>query len=119
MDVDKFDRVELLIDLDRDYSTCYRLRVDQRGAAADDCWGDAGWNPKWFIARTGDDAGYTIEAAIRLADLTGDPIPPGKAWAVNVVRIMPGRGIIAAGQPADVTPRPEGCGLLIFTDPGR
>lgn len=119
MDADKFDRVELLIDLDRDYSTCYRLRVDQRGAAADDCWGDAGWNPKWFIARTGDDAGYTIEAAIRLADLTGDPIPPGKAWAVNVVRIMPGRGIIAAGQPADVTPRPEGCGLLIFTDPGR
>jgi hypothetical protein len=119
MDVDKFDRVEILLDLDRDYATYYRFRIDQRGAAADDCWGDSTWNPKWYIASVSEKTGYTIEAAIKLADLTGDPIPPGKAWAMNAVRIIPGKGIRSAGVPADVIPRPEGCGAMVFTDPGR
>jgi hypothetical protein len=39
----------------------------------------------------------------------------GKAWACNVVRVLPGRGVQAWSLPADVEPRPEGLGLLIFT----
>ena len=44
------DRVSILIDLDRDYQTYYQLQIDQRGALAEDCWGDRTWNPKWFVA---------------------------------------------------------------------
>lgn len=118
-DVGKHDRVELILDMDRDYATYYRFRVDQRGAAADDCWGDATWNPVWYIATTSTKAGYTIELAIRLMDLTGDPIPPGKAWSMNLVRVAPGQGIYAGAYPADVAPKPEGAGLLFFVDTSR
>ena len=44
----------------------------------------------------------------------------GRAWACNVVRVLPGRGVQAYSLPADVQPRPEGMGLLMFTaDPNR
>jgi hypothetical protein len=38
----------------------------------------------------------------------------GTAWACNVVRVLPGRGVQALAQPADVEPLPEGMGLLLF-----
>jgi hypothetical protein len=59
---------------------------------------------------------WQIEAAIPLVELTGDPVTVGKAWACNIVRVIPGRGVQALSTPADVEPRPEGMGLLIFTD---
>ena len=45
----------------------------------------------------------------------GDAVTIGKAWACNIVRTLPGRGVQAWSTPADVKPRPEGMGLLIFT----
>ncbi|MFL5331329.1 MAG: YCF48-related protein [Gemmataceae bacterium] len=108
------DRVEILLDIDRDYQTYYRLRVDQRGALAEDCWGDPTWNPRWFVAFKSDASGYTAEIAVTLADLTGSIPSPGQSWAVNVVRVLPGRGVTAWSSPADISPRPEGCGALIF-----
>jgi len=114
MDLAQSDRVEVLLDLDRDYQTAYRFCVDARGALAEDCWGDATWNPRWYVAFTSDAAGYAVEAAIALADLTGEPPSLGKAWALNVVRVVPGRGVLAWSTPADVPPRPEGCGVLMF-----
>ena len=44
------DRVELRLDIDRDWTTFYRLVVDHRGWTAEDCWGVASWNPRWFVA---------------------------------------------------------------------
>jgi len=38
-DLRDFDRVSLLLDLDRDYSTAFHLQVDQRGCLSEDCWG--------------------------------------------------------------------------------
>jgi len=38
--LEPFDRVSILLDLDRDYATYFQLQVDQRGAVRDDCWGD-------------------------------------------------------------------------------
>ena len=35
-------------------------------------------------------------------------------WALNAVRVVPGKGVQAWSAPADVTPRPEGMGLLLF-----
>ena len=114
MDLRTFDRVSILIDLDRDYQTYYQLQIDQRGGLAEDCWGDKSWNPKWFVAVHPDDTGWTAEVAIPLSELTGDLVAPGKLWAVNVVRTVPGKGLQAWSGPAGVTPRPEGMGVLTF-----
>ncbi len=113
-DVAPHDRVELLIDLDRDYATYYRLRVDHRGCTADDCWGDSSWNPKWFVAVNPTATGWTAEVAIPLAELTGRRPTDKSAWAANLVRVLPGRGVLAWSGPADATPRPEAMGLLEF-----
>jgi photosystem II stability/assembly factor-like uncharacterized protein len=114
MDLRAFDRVSILIDLDRDYQTYYQLQVDQRGAVAEDCWGDKTWNPKWFVAVNAEETGWTAEIAIPLGELTGDLVAPGKLWAVNVVRTLPGKGVQAWSGPAGTTPRPEGMGVLTF-----
>jgi photosystem II stability/assembly factor-like uncharacterized protein len=113
-DLRAYDRVSLMLDLDRDYSTYYHFQIDQRGCVCDDCWGDLGWNPRWFVAIHSDKTGWQIEAAIPLTELSGEPLSIGKAWAFNVVRVLPGRGVQAFSIPADVQPRPEGMGLLIF-----
>jgi hypothetical protein len=113
-DVDAFDRVSLLFDLDRDYATYYHLEVDQRGALRDSCWGDKRWNPKWYVAVHSTETCWQIEAAIPLAELTGERITQKTAWAFNVVRVLPGRGVQSWSQPADVEPRPEGMSLLLF-----
>ncbi len=117
-DVDRFDRVSILFDLDRDYATYYHLEVDQRGCVRDSCWGDSSWNPRWFVAVHSVEDSWQIEAAIPLAELTGEPITQQTAWAFNVVRITPGRGVQSWSQPADVQPRPEGMSLLLFQTGG-
>ncbi|HYV37813.1 MAG TPA: hypothetical protein VE988_19160, partial [Gemmataceae bacterium] len=113
-DLRSFDRVSILLDLDRDYSTYFRLEVDQRGCVCEDCWGDKRWNPQWYVAIKSDEDCWQVEAAIPLHDLTGDRVMPGAAWACNVVRILPGRGVQAMSTPAGVEPRPEGMGLVLF-----
>ena len=108
------DRVEILLDLDRDYRTYYRLRIDARGCVAEDCCGDATWDPRWFVAVEPTPTGWTAEAAIPLAELTGTAPRPGQVWAGNVVRVLPGQGVLAWSGPADADLRPEGMGLLEF-----
>jgi photosystem II stability/assembly factor-like uncharacterized protein len=118
-DLRAYDRVGLMLDLDRDYSTYYHFQVDQRGCVCDDCWGDLGWNPRWFVAVNSDESGWQIEAAIPLTELSNEKLSVGKAWAFNVVRVLPGRGVQAYSIPADVQPRPEGMGLLMFASEER
>jgi len=113
-DVRPFDRVSLLLDVDRDYSTYYHLQIDQRGCTCEDCWGDLAWNPKWFVAIQSEPGVWQVEAAIPLAELTGRPVTLGDTWAFNVSRIVPGEGVQAFSLPADAQPRPEGMGLLTF-----
>jgi hypothetical protein len=118
-DLRPFDHVSILLDLDRDYQTYYRLEIDQRGCVCEDCWGDLTWNPRWFVAVQSDDDCWRAEVAIPMVELTGDAVTFGKAWACNVVRTLPGRGVQAWSLPADVTPRPEGMGILVFTPDTR
>ena len=108
------DRVDILLDMDRDYQTYYRFQVDHRGCLAEDCWGDKSWNPKYFVAFNSTETGWTAEMAIPLVELTGDHPAHGRMWAANVSRIVPGKGIQSWSGPADDTPRPEGMGLLQF-----
>jgi hypothetical protein len=118
-DLRPFDRLSLVLDLDRDYATYFQLQVDQRGCVCEDCWGDGTWDPRWFVAVENGQEGWVVEAAIPLVELTGDAVTTGKAWAANVTRVLPGRGVQAMSLPADVTPRPEGLGLLMFTPEGK
>lgn len=113
-DVAPHDRVELMLDMDRDYATYYRLRIDHRGCTAEDCWGDSSWNPKWFVAVNPTATGWTAEVAIPLAELTGRRPTDKHSWAFNLTRVLPGRGVLAWNGPADGTPRPEAMGLLEF-----
>ncbi len=112
------DRVSILLDLDRDYCTCFHLQIDQRGCVCEDCWGDKKWDPHWYVAVHSESTCWVIEAAIPLLALTSDAITSGKAWACNVVRVVPGRGVQAWSLPAEVPEeslRPEGMGLLLFS----
>jgi photosystem II stability/assembly factor-like uncharacterized protein len=113
-DLGGHDRVDILLDMDRDYQTYYRFQVDHRGCLAEDCWGDRSWNPKYFAAFHATETGWSAEVAIPLAELTGDRPSHGRAWAANVSRVVPGKGLQAWSGPADDAPRPEGMGVLQF-----
>lgn len=108
------DRVEIYLDLDRDYSTWYRLAIDHRGWATDACWGDSTWNPSWFVAAAASHGFWTAEAAIPLDQLTGQAPAPNAAWAIGLQRIVPGVGFQSFSTPAAIDPMPEGFGYLIF-----
>jgi photosystem II stability/assembly factor-like uncharacterized protein len=113
-DLAEQDRVELLVDLDRDYTTYYRLVIDHRGWTGESCWQDKMWNPNWFVAHSGDPNRWTAEAAIPLAEVTGDRPVPRRCWAVGVQRIVPGVGFQSWTRPAMAEPMGEGFGYLIF-----
>jgi photosystem II stability/assembly factor-like uncharacterized protein len=113
-DLSQHDRVDLLLDLDRDYATYYRFTVDHRGFAAESCWGDTTWNPDWYVARGGDASHWTAEAAIPLAELTGESPEAGHIWAVGLQRTAPRAGFQSWSRPAGVEVTPAGFGYLMF-----
>lgn len=108
------DRVTLRIDIDRDYTTAYELTVDHRGWTHDACWGDAHWNPKWFVAAVETETEWTIEAAIPLGELDQLPIPSRSVWAIGVERIAPGQGSQSWAGQSSPPDSPERFGLLLF-----
>ena len=89
--------------MDRDYATYYRLSIDHRGWTHDECWGDASWNPTWYVAAGADDDTWTIEAAIPLKELTQQQPDAKTTWAVGVQRIVPGVGFQSWTTPASLT----------------
>ncbi|HEY1601070.1 MAG TPA: YCF48-related protein [Pirellulales bacterium] len=113
-DLSAHDRVELLIDVDRDWTTFYRLSVDHRGWTAEACWHDATWNPRWFVAASTSEENWTVEMAIPLASLSTEAVVPKTAWVLGLQRISPGAGFQSWTRPATVSLKPEGCGYLIF-----
>ncbi|MBN1589162.1 MAG: hypothetical protein JW888_06585 [Pirellulales bacterium] len=113
-DLSSHDRVDVLLDLDRDYVTCYRLTVDHRGWTGEDCWGDASWNPTWFVAAAAERGTWTVEAAIPLDQLTGRYPHSGDVWGLGAQRVIPGLGFQSWNTPASTTIVPEGFGYLVF-----
>ena len=113
-DLSGHDHVQIHLDLDRDYSTCYSLAVDSRGFTADACAGDKSWNPNWFVASAGDENYWTAEIAIPWNELTDHPPQPKDLWAVGIQRLIPGQPLQSFTHPATATIRPEGFGLWIF-----
>jgi hypothetical protein len=110
-DVDQFDRIALRLDVDRDFATWFELVADCRGWTAETCWGDAAWNPQWFVASSCSGDSWTVEAAIPFASLVARPPEPGETWACAVSRIRP-----SVEQPATDAAKtsPEAFCLLRF-----
>jgi len=113
-DLSAHDRVDFYIDLDRDWATSYRLTFDHRGWTGEACWGDATWDPQWFVAAAGTDASWSVEAAILLSELTAVAPSAQTAWAFGVQRTVPGVGFQSWTHPAAVEVKPEGFGYLLF-----
>jgi photosystem II stability/assembly factor-like uncharacterized protein len=108
------DRVDLYVDLDRDYTSYYRLTVDHRGWTGEACFGNVQWNPTWYVAQHSTDEEWTVEAAIPLSELVPTAPSQNDVWAIGLQRVVPGVGIQAISQPASVDPRGESFALLLF-----
>jgi hypothetical protein len=113
-DLTPHDRVTIRLDIDRDYTTALELAVDHRGWTHDACWGDATWDPAWYVAADSDEQTWTIEAAIPLDQLAAEPPAARHVWAVAVRRTIPRVGYESwSGDAADDS-SPGQFGLLIF-----
>lgn len=108
------DRVELRLDLDRDYATWFRLSIDYRGWTGDACLEDPSWNPQWYVASSSDNQSWTVEAAIPLNQIAPQPPQRYDVWAVSGRRVLPnadhGMAIANPAAPA----RPQDFALLLF-----
>ena len=92
-DLGAYDRVEIQIDLDGDYTTAYKFVFDCRGWLYDSNWNDPNWNPRVFVAQSETGSSWTVEAAIPLAEITERPPEQGGVWRVAVRRVTPGVGV--------------------------
>jgi hypothetical protein len=113
-DLSAGDRIELLLDVDRDRATYYRLAVDHRGWTSESCFGNSSWNPSWYVAAHADEGTWTAEAALPLAELVAEPPRSGEAWCIGVQRVAPGVGFQSCSRPASTAIEPAGFGLLVF-----
>jgi photosystem II stability/assembly factor-like uncharacterized protein len=108
------DRIELLIDVDRDWTTYYQLVIDHRGWTAEACCGAVAWNPKWYVAASDDGESWICEVAIPLAEMTARPSQSKASWVVGIQRTVPGVGFQSWTQPAGPDILGEGFGYLEF-----
>jgi hypothetical protein len=99
------DRVEFLLDVDRDYRTAFRLVCDERGWTFESSADDPSWNPTWYVAAAHEEESWTIEAAIAWDQLSRSPPLPGAIWALGIQRVAPGQGGQSwTGAPIATTP---------------
>jgi photosystem II stability/assembly factor-like uncharacterized protein len=113
-DLSRYDRIELQLDLDRDFATAYRLTVDSRGWCRDACWDDVHWNPTWYIAASDREASWAVEAAIPMSELTADKPSARHVWAAGVTRTIPRVGYESWTGQLVADELPDRFGLLIF-----
>ncbi len=109
-----FDRIQLDIDVDRDYSTWYSFHTDQRGQTRDACWNNYLWNPKWHVKTVSSETHWRAEIAIPFSELTDNPPIKSTTWAASFVRIIPTVGIESWAHPSTIEPSPSNFGLIRF-----
>jgi photosystem II stability/assembly factor-like uncharacterized protein len=113
-DLTQHDRVIIRLDTDRDYTTSFDLTVDNRGWTHDACWGDASWNPTWYVAAAADEKSWTIEAAIPIGELADKPPASREAWSLAIRRIVPRAGYQTWSAAPTSGDSPSQFGILIF-----
>ncbi|MBX3420494.1 MAG: hypothetical protein KF752_02950 [Pirellulaceae bacterium] len=94
-DLSGLDRVQLLLDVDRDYSSAIELSIAENGLTGDRCLDCKAFNPKWYVCTR--DAGqyWQAEVAIALSSLGAANTEPARLpceayWAVAASRLCPG-----------------------------
>ena len=80
------DRIEIVIDTDRDYASFLHFEVDHRGWCRDGTNASQGWDPEWFVAQNSDEKSWTIELAIPIQQMTASETVGQTAWAVSLAR---------------------------------
>jgi len=106
------DRVDVWIDIDRDYATYYQLSVDHNGRTYDACWNDPSWNPEWFVASQATEESWTCEIAIPLKELTSKPTAEKRLWVLGAQRTIPGIGVQSWTDATEEQMNPSGFGHL-------
>ena len=81
------DRLEITLDLDRDYRSSIQFVVDHRGMAGDRLGGSVGWNPRWYIDQTQDNEAWIVELAIPFSEILNGDLEPGSVVAARVNRL--------------------------------
>jgi hypothetical protein len=113
-DLSGHDRVTLKFDTDRDYTTAFEVTVDDRGWTHDVCWGDANWDPAWYVAAASEERSWTVEGAIPLAELVSAPPAAKEVWALGIRRTIPKVGYESWPATPTADDSPDQYGLLIF-----
>jgi len=91
-DLSERDRLHIYLDVDRDYSTAWRITVDSRGWTGESLGKDTSWNPNWYVASHEDEESWSVEAAIAFAQLGSDRPATRSTWGLGMERIAPGSG---------------------------
>jgi photosystem II stability/assembly factor-like uncharacterized protein len=122
-------RFTLLLDVDRDGETGYRIELDAAGNGLDALDDDVSFTipdraqsgrPYLQLAQVTRPDAWQIELALPLASLNFQPPRPGEVWGVQCIHERPGRGneprlkhVFAPSDERDPT-QPHRFGLLIF-----
>ncbi|MCA8997459.1 MAG: hypothetical protein KDA80_10740 [Planctomycetaceae bacterium] len=114
MDHGLLDQVHIQFDVDRDYATWYSFAFDQTGGTSESCWGNATWDPKYYVAVKRDHASWQLEAAIPIKEMLPTEQLSGMTWAVGVSRIKPGIGVQGWTACGAESPQPALFGLVRF-----
>ena len=94
--LDAADRVEIAIDIDRDYKTFFLFSVDASGRVAESFGDNREWNPAWYVANHIDPKNWTAEIAIPLNEIS----TYGDFWSISASRHSRNRLISRTSQPA-------------------
>ena len=86
-DLQRRDRIELILDIDRDYCSGNRFVIDHRGWVQESCGGSLGWNPDWYVSQSEDEKTWTVEIAIPLEQIIPTHIEHESTWAFKVSRL--------------------------------
>ncbi|MDA7951046.1 MAG: hypothetical protein MPJ24_06110, partial [Pirellulaceae bacterium] len=90
-DLSSYDRIQIHLDIDNDYSTGYRLEIDHRGHTHDQCIeSPASWNPQWFVANDEDEQYWYLEIAIAHEEFSPSNDLRGEVWNCTLIRRTPG-----------------------------
>jgi photosystem II stability/assembly factor-like uncharacterized protein len=108
------DKIDLLLDVDRDRATYYRFTIDYRGWTSEACGNSTTWNPEWYVAASQHANHWICEAAIPLNQLVATPPASTDTWAIGIQRTLPGIGLQSWTRPASTDIMPEGFGYLKF-----
>jgi len=113
-DLAQFDRLRILLDVDRDYATYYQFEIDQRGQTRDSCCERLDYNPQWFVAATRSADAWRVECAVPLNELLPPERITGTTWGVGLTRLMPGIGTQSWTPSGGTIPQPARFGLVRF-----